>query len=177
MSEKKPSKKRTFSLHRKIALELHKEEKEKSPSERSHKYDINIHEALLKKRGPEKLAAVLVKAKEYAAGAWQQTEVTPTIVGLSIYCLTDKDNIYKFAETNQELNDILKWVKQLQEYTLVNKGLNNETNSVITKLMLVNHGYRDKIEQSITNVDDGSIKEDKAQLILDAIRSKYADNT
>jgi hypothetical protein len=42
---------------------------------------------------------------------------------------------------------------QVQQKTLVNKGLNNTFNSAITKLVLGKHGFHDKMDQDLTSSD------------------------
>lgn len=94
---------------------------------------------------------ILLSAKDYANN-WKTIDPEdkiPTIEGLALHLNINRDTIYDWSsqETKQEFSDIVKQVMQKQAKTLVNKGLSNEFNSAITKVMLSKHGYREGIEQ------------------------------
>lgn len=74
-------------------------------------------------------------------------DVVPSVAGLCVYLDELRSNIYSWAGRDdcQELSDTLDKIQHKQEKLLLNGGLSGETNSTITKLMLCNHGYSDKV--------------------------------
>lgn len=78
--------------------------------------------------------------------------VVPVAAQLAVILDVSKSTLYKWAETDDEFSDTLSKIQTLQEASLVKGGLENKLNPTITKLMLANHGYREKseIEQNIS---------------------------
>jgi hypothetical protein len=72
----------------------------------------------------------------------------PTAAGLAIYLGVAKSTLYKWAEEHDAFSDTLAFLNDMQEYELTNNGLNGKFSGVITKLMLSNHGYTEKIENT-----------------------------
>lgn len=69
----------------------------------------------------------------------------PTVVGLALKLGVSKETVYVWAKENQELSDALTRIKSMQEQALLNGGLSNRYNPLITKLILAtNHGYHEK---------------------------------
>ncbi len=89
----------------------------------------------------------------------EHDQVVPTAAGLAGVLNVSKATIYKWAEDITEFSDTLGNLNRKQEQILINKGITGEFNSVITKLMLHNHGYSDKAE--IDNKHDISVVEIK----------------
>lgn len=79
------------------------------------------------------------------------TSTVPTAAQLAVILDVSKSTLYKWAEDDTELSDTLSKVQTLQEATLINGSLKNALNPTISKLMLANHGYREKSEQDITS--------------------------
>ena len=114
---------------------------------------------------PTKLTDDLVsKAEKYLYGGYKDKEndsqVVPTVSGLCCYLGISRTAAYDYAKKNSELgkkfSDTLDAIMLVQETKLVNRGLMGDFNAMITKLMLANHGYRDK--QEIDNKSsDGSM--------------------
>lgn len=106
---------------------------------------------------PTKLNAELVKkAKEYMLGGFSEmNSIVPSIAGLGCYLGINKSSIYEYkaqdSELGREFSDTLESIMLKQEVMLVDGGLGMTFNATITKLMLTNHGYSDKI-QTETNV-------------------------
>lgn len=100
----------------------------------------------LKKIGrPSELAECLDKAKNYLLGDYKTVgDIVPSVAGLACYLGKHKSTMYSYAEQSQAFSDTLAAIKTLQENRLINGGLNGSFNSTITKLMLANHGYREK---------------------------------
>lgn len=69
----------------------------------------------------------------------------PTIEGLAIKLKVHRDTLYAWAKEFNEFSDILEELRQEQAKRLINKGLSGEYNSTITKILLIKHGYVDKL--------------------------------
>lgn len=78
--------------------------------------------------------------------------VVPIAAQLAVILDVSKSTLYKWAETDDAFSDTLSKIQTLQEATLVKGGLENKLNPTIAKLMLANHGYREKseVEQNIS---------------------------
>jgi len=71
-------------------------------------------------------------------------DVVPSRVGLCCYLGVGKQTTYVWEEKYPRFRDTLAAVDALQEHVALNRGINNEFNSTIVKLVLANHGYSDK---------------------------------
>jgi IS30 family transposase len=82
-------------------------------------------------------------------------QVVPTIVGLCSYINISKSTVYKWKEENksQILSDTLERIEEVQCVKLINGGLSNKFNSAITKLLLANHGFTEKVQQDNISSD------------------------
>jgi len=72
-------------------------------------------------------------------------EALQEYIGISSTCLYD----WAKAEDKKEFSDILEQILIKQRRELINKGLSNDFNSNITKLVLGKHGYHEKQDQNI----------------------------
>jgi hypothetical protein len=92
-------------------------------------------------------------------------QVVPTIVGLCNYIDVSKSTVYKWKSEgkSQVLSDTLDRIEEKQCIDLISGGLTNQLNANITKLMLANHGYSDKVQQDHTS-SDGSMSPKGASL-------------
>lgn len=100
---------------------------------------------------PSKLTdQVRVQIAEYY-NKCMETDTVPTAAQLAVILDISKSTLYKWAEDDTGLSDTLSKVQTLQEATLINGSLKNALNPTISKLMLANHGYREKSEQDITS--------------------------
>lgn len=99
---------------------------------------------------------------------WEVTDMLPQIAGLALRLDVSRDTLYEWAKVHPEFSDILSKVMTSQEWTLINKSLEGEYNSSITKLLLTKHGYRDS--QDVTT--DGKALPTP---ILNAISSDDSD--
>ena len=75
----------------------------------------------------------------------------PTAAELAVKLDISKSTLYKWAEDDEELSDTLAKLQSIQETKLIKGSLKNLLNPTISKLMLANHGYREKSEQDITS--------------------------
>lgn len=89
----------------------------------------------------------LEKIPEYIQQCLDKDEL-PTKAGLAVFIGTSKQTLLHWAELNQHLLDALKDLDSLQENQVWQRALKGEYNSNIAKLLLANHGYSDRIENT-----------------------------
>lgn len=105
---------------------------------------------------PTKYSAELLEvAKQYLVNYEELGDVVPTVAGLACEMQINKDTIYDWIkhEDKHEFSVTVKEIAHIQERKLISGGLSGAMNSMITKLLLNNHGYNDKIEQNVTSTD------------------------
>ncbi len=76
-------------------------------------------------------------------------DVIPTVEGFSDVIAVCKKTVYNWSQKpeNKAFLHALERLKTKQHRTLINKGLSNQINPMLTKLMLINnHGYTEKKE-------------------------------
>jgi len=98
----------------------------------------------------------LAKALAYINGGWEiEGDVVPQVAGLSLAIGVTRETVYEWARDpeKKEFTDILTRVQRSQERKLINGGLAGGFNPAVTKMLLVKHGYSDKIEQEHTSPD------------------------
>ena len=89
----------------------------------------------------------------------------PTTAGLAIHLGVRRSTLYEWAKNVQEFSDTLEELQDRQEVLLVDGGLSGEFNSGITRVMMANHGYREKTE--VDNLSsDGSMTPQKIERII-----------
>lgn len=104
---------------------------------------------------------LLEKAKEYLHGGYKEIDnVVPSTAGLCCYLGVGKTAVYEWAKDTPEnkLNPLrvqfaetLEGIQLMQESMLISGGLNQSFSGTITKLMLANHGYNDKVQTDVTS--------------------------
>jgi len=99
---------------------------------------------------------IQAKADDYVENFSDHNKV-PSIVGLALYLKLNPDTMYDWRDKHKAFSETLATCKQTQEVVLLDKGLTNEFNATIVKLMLHNHGYSDKVEQDLKS-SDGTMK-------------------
>lgn len=117
--------------------------------------------------------ALLEKAKHYMLEGYKEIEnIVPSVAGLCCYLGVSKSSVYLWAEDNEtnkndpirkEFSDTLDAILTKQEMLLINGGLSQTFSGTITKLMLANHGYSDKVNTDITS--NGQTIGDKPSII------------
>lgn len=76
-------------------------------------------------------------------------DLLPTHAGFAAYVDVGKTTVERWASDHPEFRVSLDIMNAKQEDTLVNRGLKNEYNSTICKLMLSsNHGYKERTDQT-----------------------------
>lgn len=96
--------------------------------------------------------AMQAKADEYLFG-WSEFDAIPSRVGLCCFLGIDKTTSYDWEDIHPEFSHTCKAIEALQERTALNNGITGVFNSQITKLVLANHGYSDRIAQDHTSSD------------------------
>lgn len=96
--------------------------------------------------------ALVEKARDYLNVYETLGDVIPSIEGLSIYLDVTRTTLYDWEkqEEKKEFSDILRKINATQHQVLINKGLSNDFNSAITKLVLGKHGYHEKMQQEVS---------------------------
>jgi len=98
--------------------------------------------------------ALLEKAQHYLDHYEEYDEVIPSAVGLALVLDITRSTLYAWArdEDKKVFSHILDNINKKQEQIILRKGLNNEVNSNITKLVLGKHGYHDRAQQTDTQI-------------------------
>jgi len=110
--------------------------------------------------------ALQAKAEYYLMrGFGEQGDAVPSLAGLCCYLGVVRSTVYLWSETYPQFSDTLLAINEKQETMLISGGLRGEMNPTITKLMLANHGYSDKVEQSHTS-PDGSMSPQKVEFFI-----------
>jgi hypothetical protein len=108
----------------------------------------------------------------------------PTAEGFSVFAGITMDTVNRYSKNKElysQFSDAYRQLMALQAEILINKGLKGDYNSLITKLMLHNHGYTDKTQNNNTNVntevegDEDEPVEDKLQKVLGRIQKLRKD--
>lgn len=122
---------------------------------------------------PTKLTEdIITKAREY-----DLEKNFPTVEDLALYLDISRSTLYKWKEENEEFSDIVEKLLTTQAKQLITKGLKNEYNASITKLMLSGkHGYVEKSEQDITTKGE-SIKTNVPQELVKDFTTYLKDKT
>jgi hypothetical protein len=97
---------------------------------------------------------ILELAKEYVNNL-PEDEVLHSVVGLADYIGIARSTLYEWQKhpDRKEFSDIVDMVLSKQEKALINKGLNNEINPSITKVMMTKHGWREGIDNTTNDKD------------------------
>lgn len=90
---------------------------------------------------------------EYLTTTGAEQMKLPKVVDIAILLGVRKETLYDWAKIYPEFNNSLARVTAAQEKELVDSGLfgGKEVNASIAKLLLYNHGYREKSETDITS--------------------------
>lgn len=68
----------------------------------------------------------------------------PTIEGLAVHLHIHKDTIHEWRKIHAEFSDLIDDLLNKQANALINNGLSGEYSQIITKVLLVKHGYIDR---------------------------------
>jgi len=88
----------------------------------------------------------------YVNGGYETlNQAVPTGAGLARHLICSRQVLYNWAKVHPEFKEILEIMNTEQEVKLINGGLTNRYNYAITKLMLVRHGYHDRVDSDLTS--------------------------
>lgn len=100
-------------------------------------------------------------ADEYLETYGELGDVVPSIEGLADFTEISRKTLQLWSadESKPKFLRTFEAIKNRQARKLINGGLSNAFNPAITKLMLHNFGYTDKVSNEISN-PDGSLSKD-----------------
>jgi len=103
---------------------------------------------------------MLEKARHYLENFEKLGDAVPSIVGLACELSVCESTVYNWAAAkgNEKFLGTLELIKNMQHRTALNKGITGEFNSAITKLLLHNHGYSDKVDQTLSAPSGGPVQ-------------------
>ncbi len=91
----------------------------------------------------------------------------PTAARLAVNIGVGKRTLYDWAKNDTEFSHTLDQLNAIQESTLIDGSLENKLNATISKLMLANHGYKER--QDVTTNDE-KITNPVSQLTVDELK-------
>jgi len=104
------------------------------------------------------------KADRYLDEYQEFGDAIPSAVGLAIFIGVNKSTLYEWAKIHPALSDTLMAVNTAQERSAMNNGITGVFNSMITKLVLANHGYSDKQAIDLSSAD-GSMTPSRIEIV------------
>ena len=84
----------------------------------------------------------------------------PSIAGLSLFLGVNRSTIYEWKKEHPRFSNTLAQIMATQEVEALNSGLDGTFNATIAKLVLANHGYHDKADNTLSGADGGNLKVD-----------------
>ena len=118
--------------------------------------------------------AMLDKADYYITkGYIEEGDVFPMAEGLACSLGVVQSTLYKWAETHEAFSETLGKLKQKQARVTLNKSLTGEINPTISKLVLHNHGYSDRVQQDQVSSDRSMSPPAKIELVARDITHGY----
>lgn len=100
---------------------------------------------------------LIAKAQLYLLGGYVDAgDAVPSVAGLACWLGKGRSSMYEYAKQDDRFSDTLEGILAVQEKLLITGGLTAGFNATITKLMMANHGYAEKVETD-TKSSDGSM--------------------
>lgn len=121
---------------------------------------------------------LITQCHEYLDTYHEQGDMIPSHEGMFLFVGISSTCGYDWAKEKgkEEFSEILAKCMQMQKQELINKGLSNEFNSNITKLVLGKHGLHDRQSTELTGADGDPIKtESKWQIEIVHTDAKIKD--
>lgn len=109
-------------------------------------------------------------AQDYAERWAEIGDVIPMMASMAIHMNISKDTLYRWEKeakeekAKQAISDVCACVRATQEKVLINKGLSRASDASLSKLLLMKHGYSDRIEQDVKS-SDGSMSPTKIEIV------------
>ena len=114
---------------------------------------------------PTKYTPALQKKADEYIKRLPEGQIVHSVEGLALHLGIHRDTCYAWRDSIDEFSDTLEAVMKMQAVALINNGLSGEFNSAITKLMMANHGYRERSE--VDNLSsDGSMTPQKIERVI-----------
>lgn len=114
---------------------------------------------------PTKYTPALQKKADEYIKRLPEGQIVHSVEGLALHLGIHRDTCYAWRDSIEEFSDTLESVMKMQAVALINNGLSGEFNSAITKLMMANHGYRERSE--VDNLSsDGSMSPQKIERVI-----------
>jgi hypothetical protein len=94
-------------------------------------------------------------AWDYIEGGWEAADhAFPSVVGLCDIIDVGRSTIYAWSKRDDnKFLDILEKINEKQELIAFSKGMKNEYNASLVKLLLGKHGYHDKQDTTLGGGD------------------------
>lgn len=86
------------------------------------------------------------QAEEYLEHFEKSGDVIPSVAGLAVALKVSKKTLYNWGDVHPDFLHTLGAILEKQENIALNKGIDGTFNSTITKLVLANHGYNEKVD-------------------------------
>lgn len=118
-------------------------------------------------------AELQAKADQYLR-EWHKHDVIPTRVGLCCFIGICKQTSFDYETQHPEFSDTVRAIEDMQERVAVNRGLDGTFNSAITKVVLANHGYSDRVQQDNVS-SDGSMSPKRIERVVVTVHEGAAD--
>lgn len=108
-------------------------------------------------------------ADDYLANhATKYGDPVPNVFGLGDALKVCKATVYNWD--HPAFLDTLAQINQKQGKLLIAGGITGELNTVITKLMLHNHGLNDKVDQTLSGPDGQPIKHEVSEIKVNFVK-------
>ena len=92
---------------------------------------------------------IQARADDYLQTYDSEGDVIPSIEGLSLRLGIARSTLYDWkSQDGHPISDTLELILAKQASLTLNKGLDTTFNATISKLVLANHGYHDKVDSS-----------------------------
>lgn len=127
-------------------------------------------------RPPEFKEEYIDKAEEYLSLKFdeykdgKQIVKLPTIEGFAVFIGVHKSSLYEWEKKNLRFSNALNKIRTEQQERLINKGLSNDYNSTIAKLILSsNHGMRERTDVTSDDerIERTEVKEEVDKILND----------
>lgn len=100
---------------------------------------------------PRLLTPELMEKAESYLDVWaEEGDVIPSLAGLALFLGVSRETVHTWRHEFPAFSDTLSMLMAKQERVTVNKGLTGDFTPAISKLVLHNHGYSDKAENTNT---------------------------
>lgn len=100
----------------------------------------------------------------------------PTIEGLAVFLDVNKTTVYAWRKEYEEFSNLIDLLLAKQADMLISNGLTGEYNTVIAKVLLTKHGYRDALDTDLTTKGDRlSISDEQYNQLIKAAGARIGN--